>query len=143
MALRQAQIAYDRGEVPIGAVIVSSQGETLGQGYNQTETLSCQDQHAEMCAVRAACRANQNWRLDGCTLYVTVQPCIMCLGLVLLSRCERIVYGVSSPLFGYSLSEEEIYQLHPGRLKSIHKGVLAAEAENLMKNFFKKQRMLS
>ena len=139
-ALALARKAAEQGEVPIGALIVSSQGVILGSGFNQTETKKCQDQHAEMNAIRAACAGRDNWRLDECTLYVTLEPCVMCLGATVLSRIERLVYAAHSPKFGYHVGRENSCQLYAQKLKNITTGVCKEESEALLKAFFVEQR---
>lgn len=139
LALKEAQKAGERGEVPIGAIIVAPHGEILGVGYNQTETLNCQDQHAEMNAIRQASQKLGDWRLDGCALYVTLEPCIMCCGCIALSRIERLVYAAESPLFGYHMSREATHEISK-HLKNVTAGVCAAEAQQLLQQFFKTRR---
>lgn len=98
-ALRQAELAYDAGEVPIGCVIVR-EGKIVGRGYNQVERLRDPTAHAEILAITATCGSLENWRLDGCTLYVTLEPCPMCAGAILNARLARVVYGASDRRFG-------------------------------------------
>ena len=93
MALQSAMDAYELGEVPIGCVIVKD-GHVLGKGYNQVESLKDATAHAEILAIGAAASKLENWRLDGCTLYVTLEPCPMCAGAILNSRISRVVYGL-------------------------------------------------
>lgn len=139
-ALMLARKAYDVDEVPIGALIVGPQGEVIGCGFNQTEADQCQDQHAELCAIRQACKYVGDWRLDGCTIYVTLEPCVMCLGAIVLSRIERLVYAADSPLYGFHAPDEAIYQLYAKQIKNITKGVCQAEAQELLQSFFRHRR---
>lgn len=139
-ALWLARQAFEQGEVPVGALVVSSQGNVIGQGYNCTEKLGCQDQHAEMIAIRQACKAQGDWRLDGCTIYVTLEPCVMCLGCIALSRIERLVFGADSPHYGYRGQREDICKLYAQTIKNVTMGVCKEEIEQLLKEFFKKQR---
>lgn len=139
-SLELAHQAASLGEVPIGALVVSAAGEILGEGFNQTETLQCQDQHAEMCAIREATTKMGDWRLDGCTIYITLEPCVMCLGCIVLSRIERIVYGAESPLFGFHVGHENVYELYAKKVKNITAGVCQEESQALLKQFFKNQR---
>ena len=139
-ALVLAQQAYDLGEVPIGALVVSSTGEILGQGFNQSEIKKCQDEHAEMNAIRAACQQQGDWRLQGCTLYVTLEPCFMCFGCIDLSRIERLVYAAESPLFGYHQARESLLDIAK-HLKNVTSGICKEEAECLLKRFFKQKRI--
>ena len=99
MALQSAMDAYELGEVPIGCVIVKD-GHVLGKGYNQVESLKDATAHAEILAIGAAASKLENWRLDGCTLYVTLEPCPMCAGAILNSRISRVVYGSKDSRFG-------------------------------------------
>ncbi len=101
-ALDQAQEAFLQNEVPIGALVVDAQGTVVAQAYNQVETLGTQRAHAEMIAIEAACAVVGNWRLNNCWLYVTLEPCTMCMGFAQQSRLAGVVYGAASPRFGYS-----------------------------------------
>lgn len=139
-ALELAQKAYELNEVPIGALIVSCDGQVLGKGYNRTEQDHCQSRHAEVCAIEKAGRKLQDWRLGGCTLYVTLEPCMMCISLVSLSRISRIVYGAASPLFGYHLDKELLPWLYKKHIKGITSGVLEQESKALLQQFFTYKR---
>lgn len=98
-ALRQATLAAKRGEVPIGAVVVRD-GLVLGAGYNLRETAHDPTGHAELIAIRRAARKSGAWRLTGCTVYVTLEPCLMCMGAMVLARIDRLVYGCRDPKGG-------------------------------------------
>jgi tRNA(adenine34) deaminase len=98
-ALREAEKAAARGEVPIGAVVVRD-GVVIGRGYNLREAKSDPSAHAEMIAIRQAARRLANWRLSGAVLYVTLEPCIMCMGAIILARLERVVFGCFDPKGG-------------------------------------------
>lgn len=138
-ALELAQKAYAEGEVPIGSLIVSSQGEVLGQGYNMVEQFKSQLEHAELRAMREATLSINDWRLNHSTLYVTLEPCMMCISACALSRIERIVFGARSPLFGYQLDKEGVLELYTRQIKNITEGVLQREAAALLKRFFDKK----
>lgn len=140
LALAQAKRALKRNEVPIGAIVVSRAGEVLGKGYNMVETYNCQSNHAEARAIESACKKIKDWRLDQCTIYVTLEPCLMCIGLIILSRIERLVYAAKSPLFGYNLDKESFPDLYKKHIKGITSGVLADKSQLLLKNFFKNKR---
>lgn len=140
LALEQAQKAFDAGEIPIGAVVASPSGEILGSGYNQTEMMHCQSRHAEIIAIENACKTRADWRLSNCTIYITLEPCFMCVGLITLSRIERIVFGAKSDLFGYDLDKYSLPDLYQKHIKGITGGVMVNEAQLLLKNFFKLQR---
>ncbi len=139
-AIALAKQAAERGEVPIGALVVDPTGVVIGQGFNLVEQGKCQDQHAELCAIRQACQARADWRLEGCTLYVTLEPCIMCLGCIALSRVERLVYGADSPQFGYQGRREDICALYGGAICNVTSGVCRDEIEELMRSFFRQRR---
>lgn len=139
-ALGLARRAGLAGEIPVGAIIVSPEGTVLGKGANKTERHHSQLFHAEAVAISAAGKKQQDWRLSGCTLYVSLEPCMMCISLCALSRIERIVYGADSPLFGYHLDREGVLSLYTKQIKSITKGVLAEESAALLKEFFTAKR---
>jgi len=99
LALREAGLAYNKKEVPIGAIIVH-ENKIIGRGYNQVETLRDPTAHAEMIAITAAADAMENHRLGECTMYVTLEPCSMCAGAIVLARLQRVVYGTPDPKAG-------------------------------------------
>ena len=139
-ALVLAQKAFDSGEIPIGAVVVTPAGAIIGSGYNWTEHACSQSGHAEVRAIEKAGKKMGDWRLDGCTIYITLQPCLMCMSLICLSRIARIVYGAESPLFGYHLDKEAMPCLYKKHIKGITSGVLAEESIHLVEKFFKLKR---
>ena len=142
MALDQAQQASDMGEVPVGAVVVC-EGRILGRGHNLTETLGDVTAHAEMQAITAAAQTAGGKYLDRATLYVTVEPCLMCAGAIAWSQIRRIVYGASDPKRGYSTfvapqKGNPSAPFHPRA--TVVGGVLAEECGALMKEFFAARR---
>lgn len=140
-ALQQAVCAIDSGDIPVGAVVVSPYGVVLGRGYNRVELAGTQVEHAEIVAIRNAVEQMKDWRLDGCTLYVTLEPCVMCFGAILLSRIERLVYAAPSPIYGYkNYISEKVERAYGGFLKNITTGVLRADAEIILRDFFDKKR---
>jgi tRNA(adenine34) deaminase len=139
-ALELAHKAYELNEVPVGALVVSGDGLILGKGYNRTERDNSQSRHAEVCAIEKAGKRLRDWRLDGCTLYVTLEPCMMCVSLMSLSRISRIVYGAESPLFGYHLDKELLPWIYKRHIKGITSGVLEKESKTLLQQFFKHRR---
>jgi len=139
-ALEQALKAFEADEVPIGAVVVNAEGTIIGAGYNRTEALHSQSRHAEVAAIEESGIEIQDWRLSDCTLYVTVEPCCMCMSLICLSRIARVVYGAESPLFGYQREKEYFPEMYRKHLKGITSGVLADEAHRLLEEFFQKKR---
>lgn len=139
-ALEQATLAYEIDEVPIGAVVVNPEGDIIARAYNSVERDCTQGSHAECLAIEQAGKALGDWRLTGCWLYVTLEPCSMCMGLIKLSRLKGVVYGASSPLFGFSLDSEEDLWLYKKCIISIVEGIRGDEAAGLLKNFFYKKR---
>jgi len=135
LALNQAKQALEEDEVPIGAIIVSH-NQILAKGYNQTERLKDPTAHAEMIAITAACNALGSKYLRDCTLYVTVEPCLMCAGAIIWSQVSRLVFGTVEPKYGYRSSKN--LQLHPKTV--VHSGLMANEAAELMKIFFQSKR---
>lgn len=135
MAISEAQKALKEQEVPIGAVIVS-EGQVVGRGHNLVETLCDATAHAEMQCITAAASTLGGKYLKGCTLYVTVEPCIMCAGALAWSQIDRVVYGADDPKRGYTTVEGRVF--HPKT--KVEKGVLREECEALMRDFFIKLR---
>ena len=134
-ALAEAQQAYDEGEIPVGAVIVCND-RIISRAHNLTETLCDVTAHAEMQAITAAASALGGKYLTDCTLYVTVEPCVMCAGALAWSQIGRIVFGAADPKRGYNRFGKVL--LHPRT--EVVSGVLAAECEKLMTDFFAKLR---
>ncbi|MDR0907406.1 MAG: nucleoside deaminase [Rikenellaceae bacterium] len=134
-AILEARAALERGEVPIGAVVVCA-GAIVGRGHNLVETLSDATAHAEMQAITAASSAVGGKYLNDCTLYVTVEPCVMCAGATAWSQIGRIVYGAADPKRGFSIHGRGL--LHPRT--EVTSGVLADECSELVSGFFKKLR---
>jgi tRNA(adenine34) deaminase len=139
-ALEEAAAAEALGEVPVGAVIVRG-GEEVAAGHNLTHTLQDPSAHAEMVAIRRAAEATGHWRLLDCTLYVTLEPCAMCSGAIVLARIPRLVYGAADPKAGMSGSLANLVQ-HP-RLNhrvELVTGVLEAECGDVLRAFFRARR---
>jgi tRNA(adenine34) deaminase len=139
LALAQARRAADKGEVPIGAVIVRD-GSVLARGSNRPISRTDPTAHAEIVAIRAAARKTGNYRLTGCELYVTVEPCAMCLGAILHARIKRLVYGADDPKAGavHSLVRFPIEKTN--HRMEIEAGILAGESAALLRDFFKLRR---
>ncbi len=138
-ALLQAEIAFKNGNVPVGAVVVDSKGKILGRGYNKIEKMKCQIAHAEVLAIQKACKKIGDWRLDGCWLYVTLEPCLMCLGLIQLSRMKSIIFGASSEFLGVGQAKSGDYQVYKKDLE-IKGGLKKKECVDILKRFFKNVR---
>jgi tRNA(adenine34) deaminase len=140
-AYQEAVKAMDEGEVPIGAVI-EKEGRIIGRGYNRMENLLDATAHAEVLAIGAASSYLSSWRLSGCTLYVTLEPCIMCLGAILQARVEAIVYAAPDPRLGaldtfyYRQELERAYHYFP----IVKSGTMKEECGSLLSLFFKKKR---
>ncbi len=135
LAIEEAKQALAQDEIPIGAVIVAN-GMVIGKGHNLTETLHDVTAHAEMQAITAASEYLGGKYLDKCTLYVTVEPCIMCAGAIGWSQLGRIVYGASDPKRGYQTYAPRAF--HP-KAQTVS-GILEEECSKLMKDFFKSKR---
>lgn len=134
-ALIEAKQAFEEGEVPVGAIIVC-RDRIIARAHNLTERLTDVTAHAEMQAITAAANALGGKYLTDCTLYVTVEPCVMCAGALAWAQLTRIVYGASDPKRGFSVFAPDA--LHPRT--EVTKGVLAEECANLMKDFFQRRR---
>jgi tRNA(adenine34) deaminase len=138
-ALGQARKAIAQNEVPVGAVIVSPEGKIFARAYNAVEKEYSQCAHAELLAIAKAGKKLHNWRLEGYWIYVTLQPCIMCMALIRLSRLNGIVYGATSPLFGSGLDVIIPSQVYKSDI-AIVGGVLQQQAAVLLKEFFQNKR---
>lgn len=141
LALDQAGIAQENGDVPIGAVIVK-EGRIIAKAYNQREQLQDPTAHAEIIALTQAAAALGNWHLNGCTMYVTLEPCPMCAGALVLARMDRLVYGCDDPKTGACGSLYEI--VRDKRLNhhlAVTSGVLADECRQLLQEFFQRKRL--
>lgn len=135
-ALKEAYKAYELNEVPIGAVIVRN-GEVVGRGFNQKETLKDATLHAEISAIKDACKNLGGWRLPGCTMYVTLEPCAMCSGALVNARVERLVIGTADLKTGACGSVLNIVQLDSlNHQIDVQFKVLEEECSSLLKTFF-------
>ncbi len=142
-ALALARQAADQGEVPVGALVVRD-SQLLGQGYNQPIIASDPSAHAEIVAIRNASQAENNYRLSGSTLYVTLEPCTMCFGAMVHARIARLVYGASEPRAGVCESQLQLptVDFYNHRVE-VEGGVLAEESAALLKRFFADRRKKS
>jgi tRNA(adenine34) deaminase len=141
LALEQAELAAAHADVPVGAVVASADGTVLGAGHNERELTGDPTAHAEVLALRAAATALGSWRLSGCALVVTLEPCTMCAGAAVLARVDRLVYGASDPKAGAAGSLFDV--VRDRRLNSrpeVVSGVLARESADLLLAFFESQR---
>jgi len=141
-ALNEARAALEHDDVPVGAVVVKDD-RVIARGHNQREQLKDPTAHAEMIALTSASAHVGHWRLDGCTIYVTLEPCPMCAGATVLARIPRLVYGAADPKAGACNSLYEIPT--DARLNhriTVQRGVLADECAEMLREFFAKQRAL-
>ena len=134
-AIQQAAVALKHGEVPIGALVIDKDDIIIGRGYNKIETTKCQSNHAEVRAINQACKKLDGWRLNGCRIYVTLEPCLMCFGLIQLSRCSEIIFGAKSNLFGMGLDDAMKIEFYAKNIMITH-GVCAEESVALLQRFF-------
>lgn len=139
-ALILAREAAACGEVPVGCVIVDAEGRVIGTGRNRREETHRADAHAEIEAIGEACAALGTWRLDGCTLYVTLEPCPMCAGAIINARVPVVVYGAKEPNFGSCGSVLNLFEERYGHHPAIYGGVLADECAAVLRQFFEKLR---
>ena len=138
-ALAQARLALAAGEVPIGAVVVAA-GQVIGEGFNQPIVARDPTAHAEIVAMRRAGTTTGNYRLSGGTLYVTLEPCVMCIGAAFNARIERIVYGADEPKFGAVRSVMRAEDLRLNHRFDVVSGVREEECRALMVEFFRGKR---
>jgi tRNA(adenine34) deaminase len=139
-ALELARRACDAGEVPVGAVVVA-EGRIVGEGWNRPISSADATSHAEIEAIRAACAALGNYRLGGSTLYVTLEPCAMCIGAMFHARLARVVFGAADPKTGAAGSVIDLFaETRLNHHASVTGGVLAAECGALLKEFFAARR---
>ena len=138
-ALAQARLALAAGEVPIGAVLIAGE-EVVGAGFNQPIAARDPTAHAEIVALRQAAAGTGNYRLTGCTLYVTVEPCVMCVGAAFNARIDRLVYGADEPKFGAVRSVMRAEELHLNHRFVVVAGVREEECRDLMVEFFRAKR---
>lgn len=135
-ALQEAEKALDYNEVPIGAIVVKDE-KMIGKGFNQVEKLKDATAHAEMIALTAAANHLNNWRLEDCSIYVTLEPCIMCTGALLASRISDLYFAAFDPKFGacgslYNLAEDA----KSNHKLKVYSGIYADESRNILKRFF-------
>ena len=140
-ALELAQLAFEKNEVPIGCVIVHG-AEIIGEGYNLRNTAGNTLHHAEILAIDQACKRLKDWRLDDCTMYVTLEPCPMCAGAILQARLPRLVFGAKNPKAGavgslINLLDDDRFN----HKTNIEQGVLEADCAALIKKFFASLRL--
>lgn len=142
LALTEAKVAAETGEVPVGAVLIeNTTGKIIARSHNTQEVLQTALGHAEMNIISAACAERNNWRLEDCTLYVTLEPCPMCAGAILHARISRVVYGCTDPIAGAMGS---VWALHRHPVENKHTriefGCLENECREMLQEFFRSRR---
>ena len=140
LALALAREAYARGEVPVGAVVTGPDGTVIGRGRNRRQETGDATAHAELEAIREACTALGDWRLEGCALYVTLEPCPMCAGAVINSRIPVLVYGARETLSGSCGSVIDLFFERYGHRPAVYPGVLKDDCAALLRDFFRDKR---
>ena len=140
LALALAREAAEHGEVPVGAVVVDTEGRVISSGRNRREETGDATAHAELEAIREACRALGDWRLEGCALYVTLEPCPMCAGAIINARVPVVVYGAREKLSGSCGSVIDLFFERYGHRPAVYPGVLAADCAALLRDFFREKR---
>lgn len=140
MAIEQAQLAAQSGEVPVGAVLVRD-GQVISKAFNKPIANHDPSAHAEMLALREAALADENYRIPGSTLYVTLEPCAMCSGAMLHARIDRVVYGAQDPKTGAAGSVLDIFSSKQiNHQTSVEGGIMSEECGQLLRDFFKGRR---
>ena len=138
-ALREAALAEEKDEVPIGAVIVRD-GKIIARAHNLRQSNKCATHHAELLAIESACSTLGGWRLPGVTLYCTLEPCCMCAGAIINSRIERVVFGAFDLRFGAMGSLTDINSIGLNHRAKVKSGVLLVECRDMLKSYFKTKR---
>ena len=140
LALALAREAADAGEVPVGCVIADGEGRVIGRGRNRREESGDATAHAEVEAIRQACAALGNWRLENCSIYVTLEPCPMCTGAIINSRIPTVVFGARETLSGSCGSVIDLFSENYGHRPAVFGGVLAEDCAALLRDFFRGKR---
>ena len=140
LALALAKVAAQAGEVPVGCVIADGEGRVIGRGRNRREESGDATAHAEVEAIRQACAALGNWRLENCSIYVTLEPCPMCTGAIINSRIPTVVFGAREALSGSCGSVIDLFSENYGHRPAVFGGVLAEDCAALLRDFFRGKR---
>lgn len=140
LALKEAKKSLKYDDVPIGAIVVQN-NKIISKAHNMKEKLSMSTRHAEIIAIEKACKKLNSWYLSDCTLYVTVEPCLMCCGAIIQSRIKRLIYATKNEKFGYVESIEKILENKKNNhYVLVEKGIYEKEAKELIQQFFQKKR---
>lgn len=139
-ALKEARACIPQGDVPVGCVIVSPEGDIIGRGRNRREAEGRATAHAEVEAINMACAAVGSWRLTGCTLYVTLEPCPMCTGAIINAHVDRVVYGADDERAGCCGTAADLFALPYSHRPELYRGFFEAEAKALLRAFFQALR---
>ncbi len=139
-ALALAEEAFAAGEVPVGCVITDAEGQIIGRGRNRRRELADATAHAEMEAIREACRTLGDWRLEGCTLTVTLEPCPMCAGAIINARIPTVVYGAREPISGSCGSVIDLFFERFGHQPKVFGGIGEKACSSLLRDFFQEKR---
>ena len=140
LALAKAREAFDAGEIPVGCVIADKDGKVIGAGANTRERTRSALGHAELNAIDEACRSFGDWRLDGCTIFITLEPCPMCAGAIINARIPCVVFGAREENFGSCGSVINLFSERYGHRPAVYSGVLESEYTTLLTEFFRKIR---
>ncbi|MGB9680102.1 MAG: nucleoside deaminase [Thermoanaerobacteraceae bacterium] len=139
-AILEAKKSLKLGEVPVGAVVVKD-GTIIGRGFNKKETLNDPTAHAEIIAIKEACKATNNWRLDNCSIYVTMEPCPMCAGAIAEAKIKKVYIGALSDKSGAAGTVIDVLNnIQLGNKTEVYFGIREEDCKNLIKDFFKKLR---
>jgi len=141
-ALKEAEKALKNDEVPIGAIIIKDD-KIIGRGFNKTEGLNDCTAHAEVIAITSAANSLEDWRLNGSSIYVSKEPCLMCFGAIINSRISKLYYGMKDPLNGFSTIVNCKKNYNNKHLKLIESGILEFDCKYIIQNFFKNKRTKS
>lgn len=140
LAIKQAKLALKKDEVPIGAIIVKD-NKIVSKGYNVRESKNDALGHAEIVAIKKACKKLNSWRLCGCKIYVTIEPCLMCAGAIIQSRLDEVIFGSYDPkggAFGSNIDVTKVNNLN--HYPKVSKGILKESCQSIIKNYFKQKR---
>ena len=140
LALELAREAAEHGEVPVGCVVAGPDGAVIGRGRNRREETGDATAHAELEAIREACRTLGDWRLESCAIYVTLEPCPMCAGAIINARIPKLVFGAREANFGSCGSVIDLFSERYGHRPAVYPGVLREECAAALRDFFKDKR---